>query len=70
MSHPLIGRDVIVHWHDQRGYWLSYTVIDYYDGWILLRGRGEDGDEFEGGDVMVPMTDIRYIEVAETERAE
>ena len=64
-DHPLIGRDVLIHWRDRRNDWHSYTVIGYFDGWIVLRGRAEDGDPFEGGDIMVPLTDIEFIETAE-----
>ena len=31
----------------------------------MLRGRPDDGDPFEGGDIMVPLTDIELIETAE-----
>ena len=66
-EHPLLGRDVLVHWHARRHDWHAYTVIGYCEGWIMLRGRPDDGDPFEGGDIMVPLTDIEIIETAERE---
>ena len=63
-SHPLLGRDVFVHWHARRHDWHAYTVIGYCDGWLMLRGR-DDGDPFEGGDIMVPLIDIELIETAD-----
>ena len=63
-SHPLIGHDVLIEWCDRRqNDWRHYFVIAYHDGWILLRGRADDGVPFEGGDIMVPMSSIELIEV-------
>ena len=62
-SPPLLGRDVFVQWHNCWYDWHHYTVTGYCDGWILLRGRADDGVPFEGGDIMVPMSSIELIEV-------
>ena len=64
-DHPLLGRDVLIHWRDHRNDWHAYMVIGYFDGWLMLCGRAENGDPFEGGDIMVPLTDIEFIETAE-----
>lgn len=69
-THPLFGLDVFVQWHDRKCDWHHYAVAGYCDSWILLRGRANDvGDEFSGGPIFVPMTDIEFIEVLEDAEA-
>jgi len=62
-DNPLIGRDVRIEWKNKNFDWSAYTVLDCFDGWILLRGRDEDDAPFEGGDIAVPMKSIEMIEV-------
>lgn len=66
-NHPLVGRNVCIEWKDRRSVeWTMYTVIDYRDGWLLLRGRPDsDGCQFDGGDVFVPMKSIDMIELSD-----
>jgi len=64
-DHPLIGRDVRIEWRNEYYDWRAYTVVGYFDGWILLRGRAYRGVPFRGGDIMAPLKDIALIETAE-----
>lgn len=51
-DHPLLGRDVLIHWRDHRNDWHSYTVIGYFDGWIVLRGRADGREPRQEGNYL------------------
>lgn len=67
-THPLIGQDVLVYWNKRHNDWHAFTVLSYFEGWILLRGRDEYGGQYKSGDIMVPIKDIELIETDDAKK--
>lgn len=68
-THPLIGQDVLVYWNKRHNNWHAFTILSYFDGWILLRGRRAAG-QYKSGDIMVPIKDIKLIETDNAKKDE
>ena len=69
MKHPFVGKDVLVTWRDDDCDWSHYTLIHIGGGWVTLRGRPDsNGSPFNGGDILVPASDVVCIELVRERR--